>query len=82
MTHTFRDLAPQGVCDPPNPWIYEQLARLCASTGPTSSALATQPSELISSSLRTYDHHVHFTDEDPDNRPYIWDLEEHCEPCQ
>jgi len=64
----LRDLAPAGVCDPPNPWIYEQLARLCG-----------RSSEEVTA---THPHFAWPHSEDLDERPYFWDLKEDDCTCR
>jgi hypothetical protein len=76
----LRDLAPEGVCDPPNPWIYEQLARLCdgapSSGGGPPDMPAPGPGAQGAACFTCRDI------EDPNERPYIWDLKEDDCKCQ
>lgn len=68
------ELAPVGVCDPPNPWIYEQLARLCGNAPSTHGIEGPHgPGEA------EYPHHLDL--DDPDTHPYVWDLKEDCCQC-
>jgi len=71
----LRDLAPQGVCDPPNPWVYQQLAKLCE--GDAALFDVNERSRRIHELVRDDLHH-HFVSEDPDTRPYLWELPEDC----
>jgi len=82
----LREFAPPGVCDPPNPFIYRQLVALCGDgdelhhDGDGDSGGEHRPGHQLATDHRHQHLHLDAADlaafeEDPDNRPYIWDLE-------
>lgn len=82
-TQQLRDLAPEGICDPPNPWLYQQLSRLCGDglDGGTEPG-RDLPMRGGPRSASTVDCFTCRDIEDPNERPYLWDLKEDDCKCQ
>lgn len=74
------ELAPAGVCDAPNPWIYAQLARLCGE--PIEGAAPSTHAAEGASHPGAAEYPHHFDIDDPDTRPYLWDLKEDDCKCR
>lgn len=78
--HRLRDFLPAGVCDPPNPMIYRQLANLCSDEA---ERLERDPGieALHGTPIRIPEGHCPPLCPMPDysnpDQPYEWD-----EPCR